>query len=1170
MFHDFPTLRRPRKHNRNQNHGFRVTSMESLEHRRLLTSLTFQTPQHTPLPNPMQWQILADLDNDGQSDFIAASKGTRAAIRVGLVGDGGEVDLRRSHTIAEVTAGVTGDIDGDGNTDFIVASGDRLLVIVNEGTNDDGWAGFSEPQELPPQTNFNALTLGDVDRDGSPDLIAATSSDVMVLSNAGDGSFAPAVTYPLQQGIVDLEVNDFNGDGFLDIAVANQATHGVDLLMNLGDGAFEQLPASSNLGGDGVISGDFDANGTIDLVVIAADQFDDNVHLLSGNGDGTFEAVGLSHFVIGQAHSIDAADMNGDGRQDLIVGHYGTFHHPIYGNSAGGVSVLLSSTAQVFLAPIKIEGSDGNFSLGDIDGDGRADMSSMGYHQGSGHGIFFTRASTYQPFDLLETLPAGRDPAAITIHDLNVDGQDDIVVTNQGSSDVSVYLADDVGFGDEQRFNAVSRPVAAFPGNFFNGDHPDLAVVGAEDVGLLRSLGDGSFEEEVRYDTGQNPSGQAIADFNGDGQPDLFVANRGSNDVSVLVGSADGSFMETQRLPVGEEPRAILVEDWNGDGYFDIATANSQSNDVSLLMGGEDQFAPAKRYLVGRTPTSLAALDLDGNGSLDLAVGNQWTHDVDFLFNRGGGHFETVNEFGVGENPTGFTSGDLNADGIQDLIVTNSSYYDGNTREISVLIGDGVGGFLDRKSYPLSTMPFATDVADFDGDGHLDVMVMESNGLTVMSGDGQGNLVNATTHPVQDNFYVNDLRVVDLNADGNLDVVMTQSDIHVMWGNEDGSFDRPQVIAGTSSGTSDVQINDFNGDGKLDLAAAGWQCTGECISGVYVSLAEDDSFSTSFLRVSNANTDTMAMGDTNGDGHADLHFTSQRRLITLAGNGDGTFQDGVSTSVRGNIQSISTFDTNADGVDDVVLSTDQSDVQIYLGSESDGFSLADQFGVRSGATQIAFTDTDQNGTADMVLFNANIARVLLVEGAGDGTYVAPPGFHWDANNPPHSVQVADINNDATLDLVVASRRSTEILLFDMEGQFTATTVRTADGNFDLGDFDGDGNVDIVQQQGNGLYLRFGDGTGSFARPFLRGLPTAGDYLVAAADVNHDGNLDVILGLESTIHILMGRGAEGLERPVTYLAGAGISSIEAVDVNHDGAMDVLISNAPLGRRLRAPQ
>ncbi len=206
------------------------------------------------------------------------------------------------------------------------------------------------------------------------------------------------------------------------------------------------------------------------------------------------------------------------------------------------------------------------------------------------------------------------------------------------------------------------------------------------------------------FAVGASPYSVAVGDFNGDGNPDLAVANVNSNNVTVLLGNGSGGFTPAPGNPfaAGTLPRSVVVGDFNGDGIQDLATANRTSNNVTVLLGnGSGGFtaAPGSPFATGNVPDSVVVGDFNGDGIQDLATANFGSGNVTVLLGNGAGGFTAAagSPFAAGTNPQSVVVGDFNGDGIQDLAVANS-----NSNNVTVLLGNGSGGFTAATGSPFA------------------------------------------------------------------------------------------------------------------------------------------------------------------------------------------------------------------------------------------------------------------------------------------------------------------------------------------------------------------------------------------------------------------------------------------------------------------------------------
>ncbi|MBC8151815.1 MAG: T9SS type A sorting domain-containing protein [Bacteroidetes bacterium] len=345
-----------------------------------------------------------------------------------------------------------------------------------------------------------------------------------------------------------------------------------------------------------------------------------------------------------------------------------------------------------------------------------------------------------QCFNETVSYGAGPGPSDAVVGDFNADGRPDLAVSNYTDfGTVSVLLATGNGsFSPATSFSVTgvpSNPISIVKGDF-NGDgkldlitanfgrDPNVFFVGS--FSLLPGDGAGGFGSATRFNGGTNPSFVDVGDFNGDGRPDLIVNDRSVRGnggyIYVLLNNGSGSFGAGPILTgVGRNLSSVAVGDFNGDGKSDLATANSTTNAVSVLLSNSGaSFNPVVDFPIGSTPTSVVAGDINSDGKLDL-VANTNTGTGYVLLGTGDGGFRVINTTFDGDV---LVVGDLNGDGKPDLAgASGPSNNSGNTGgTISVLLGNGTGGFSPRTNFTTGSTPTALVADDFNGDGKLDLV----------------------------------------------------------------------------------------------------------------------------------------------------------------------------------------------------------------------------------------------------------------------------------------------------------------------------------------------------------------------------------------------------------------------------------------------------------------
>ena len=507
--------------------------------------LSFRSARLYPLLGASQ-VVAADFNGDGYAD-LAAIDGSNS---ISVLLNSGEGVFRLPVTYAAgttVAALAVGDFNGDGKPDLAVADVDiycycpgSLSILLGNG---DGT--FQPPFTYPAGSGAAAVATGDFNGDGKLDVVLANygfageGQTVSVLLGNGDGTFQPAVDYTVQGSPVSVAVADFNGDGKLDLAVANFSGYGIlSILLGNGDGTFQpQIEISVSIDPDAVAAGDLNGDGMPDLIVAGTyvAPGGNTVFVLLGNGDGTFQPP-TGYPAEADAFALALADFNRDGHLDVAVADASGGR----GNPATpGITILLGK-GDGSLEPAGTYVSFGNnqsLAVADFDHDGKLDLAT-----GTGEAVDVLRGNGKGHFQEANSYAAGRYPSSITVADFDQDGALDVAVANNAGASV-------------------------FKGN-----------------------GDGTFQPAVSHTVPGGAVFIAGVDLNHDGKPDLAMANYGDSAVTIMLGNGDGTFQAPVTYPVGAGPETLVVGDFNGDHNLDIAVTgfDDPTGTVSLLLGNGD------------------------------------------------------------------------------------------------------------------------------------------------------------------------------------------------------------------------------------------------------------------------------------------------------------------------------------------------------------------------------------------------------------------------------------------------------------------------------------------------------------------------------------------------------------------------------------------------------
>jgi hypothetical protein len=369
---------------------------------------------------------------------------------------------------------------------------------------------------------------------------------------------------------------------------------------------------------------------------------------------------------------------------------------------------------------------------------------------------------------------------------------------------------------------------------------------------------------------------------------------------------------------------------------------------------------------------------------------------------------------------------DFNGDGNLDVAVTGIV---GNN--VSVRLGNGDGTVMITPRYGAGGV--AAGVADLNADGIPDLVTVSGGTVSVYLGNGDGTFQSAVNYDV--GHGATSVAVADVNGDGIPDLIVANRDvrecnprfgctdypggINVLLGNGDGTFQAPLEFG--SFDARSVEVGDFNNDGILDLVVMKSDLTNPTVRTMSVLLGNGDgTFQSSADVTLTPGPFIVKVGDLNGDGNADIVFTNNdptRNLSVMLGNGDGTFQPAVNYSIPGYLGSIALNDLNGDGILDLITTAGTlGDVIVMLGNGDGTFQDAQSYGTNSVATSIAVADFNNDGKPDIAVGGYGGVKVLL--GNGDGTFQTS-AVSYGHTPLSYSIVAADFNGDGYADVAAA-------------------------------------------------------------------------------------------------------------------------------------------------------
>ncbi|WP_345951956.1 FG-GAP-like repeat-containing protein [Mucilaginibacter sp. PAMB04274] len=842
---------------------------------------------------------LADVDVDGYLDIIVGNNfgGSISIYRNNLTATG-EAPFQMANFrggLAPRVLAVT-DLDGDGKPEIIVANnslspqsifggGISVSVFQNLST-----PGLINSNSFAPAVSFtkgiapSSVGVADIDGDGKPDLVITNNESkiISILRNRIQNnvitttSFEPKVDFDTGWASNSLSLDDIDGDGKVDIVVANQDENTLSIFRNTATaGVINQqslagkVTISTALGPVKVASADMDGDGKADLVVANLNAKTVSVFKNIAEPGAILETSFLPKvdFDIGASPvDIAIADIDNDGLLDMAVlagpSSLIVLKNKPVADVAPVVTAFTPATGGV-VAAITISGSNfdnitevrvGTVPVSSFTVESQNSIKAVIASGASGSVLVLKKGSSgaKEGFVFIDSQPGDAPPAITSFAPSNGPVASTVTITGKnfsktladntvffGAVKATVLSADKEVLTVKVPYGATYQPISV-TNNKLTAYSQKPFVTTYDGGGGNFNFTAASFATRSSFATGAKPSASFAADIDGDGKPDLITANATDGTVSVLRNTAANSIAFAQKadFAVAANPVALLAADVNGDTKLDIIAAGA-SGVLSILInnstGGSITFLPKQDFKIGNHAFAIAAGDLDKDGKPDLAVTTDTDNTVEIWKNisaNGSVSFQQQQKLTLSSNTRGLVIGDIDNDGKADVIVISqgdrtANFYLNTSTSGPVTFAAGIRVSIEESYY--ANIPENVIIGEFNGDDKLDLIISCVGNFRIMLNQGTtGNIKFAplsyqVSSPLPNTPTSNHPALSDLDGDGIPDILLSipvEKSVEVF---RNQSTTNKTVILfprDYPAGNNPFSINaaDFDLDGRPDIA----------------------------------------------------------------------------------------------------------------------------------------------------------------------------------------------------------------------------------------------------------------------------------------------------------------------------------------------------------------